>query len=140
MKYLFVIGAIVIGLLVLRMVLVPEGPEKASFDGTTFTLERADTDASRALGLGKRDSLCDTCGMLFVFDAPGNQGFWMKDMRFPLDIIWLMDDQVVHVERRVSPDSKEVYRPSVVANQVLEVGAGMADTLEVGERVVFSSR
>ncbi len=113
-------------------------PQKVSFHGSTYTLEVADTDASRMLGLGERDFLCETCGMLFVFEKPGNQGFWMKGMRFPLDIVWLLDDQVVYIERHVSEKSQDIYYPGTPSNQVLEFRSGTADNLKRGDRVSFS--
>jgi hypothetical protein len=70
--------------------------------------------------------------MLFVFQQPGEYGFWMKDMLIPIDIIWISaDNQVVHVETAqpqpgVPDDQLTVYRPSAPALYVLEVRAGLA--------------
>lgn len=113
-------------------------PKSVSFHGRTYTLEIAATADERALGLGERDSLCDTCGMLFVFEEPGQPGFWMKGMRFSLDIAWLSDDTVVHIERHIPFDDKATYRPFVPANRVLEFRAGTLDDVVVGERMEFS--
>lgn len=112
--------------------------QKVSFEGKTYSLERADTDAKRSLGLGERDTICETCGMVFVFERPDVRGFWMKGMRFSLDIVWLLDNTVVHIERHISPDSKETYRPPVFSDRVLEFRAGATEGLEVGEEVRFS--
>jgi uncharacterized protein len=113
-------------------------PKTVSFHGKVYSLEIAATEEERALGLGERDSLCATCGMLFVFEEPAQPGFWMKGMRFPLDIAWLLDDTVVHVERHIPFDDKATYRPPVPANRVLEFRAGTLDDVTVGERVEFS--
>ncbi|MEK9151349.1 MAG: DUF192 domain-containing protein [Patescibacteria group bacterium] len=112
-------------------------PKAASIGEQTYALEIADTDIERAQGLSGRDSLCQECGMLFVFEKPGRYAFWMKDMRFSLDIVWLLDDTVVFVARAVSPNISRILSPAVPADQVLEVNAGAVENLEVGERVRF---
>ena len=104
----------------------------------TYSLEIAHTPEARARGLGGRDGLCSECGMLFLFERTEPQGFWMKGMRFPLDIVWLQDDLIVHVERNISPESQAVFRPETPANRVLEFNAGAMDGVNVGDRAVFS--
>lgn len=102
-----------------------------------YSLEVADSDAEREKGLGKRESLCAECGMLFVFEQPGRYAFWMKDMRFPLDIIWLLGDEVVFVAHEVQPNFLGMLDPAVSADRVIEVNAGVANDLNVGEWVKF---
>jgi len=71
-----------------------------------FNLEVADTDAKRIKGLSGRENLPENKGMLFVFDEAGNQCFWMKDMEFNLDIIWLNGDKkITKIKENVSPDT-----------------------------------
>ena len=106
-------------------------------DEQVFQLEVADTDEERALGLGYRDSLCATCGMLFQFPEPGMYSFWMKGMRFPLDIIWLDGNRVVFIVRAVSPSSLELFTPPEPADAVLEVNAGLAKNIERGDTLSF---
>ncbi|MEK7494433.1 MAG: DUF192 domain-containing protein [Patescibacteria group bacterium] len=106
-------------------------------DDQVFQLERADTDEERALGLGYRDSLCDTCGMLFQFPEPGMYPFWMKGMRFPLDIIWLDGNRVVFIVHAASPSSLELFTSPEPANAVLEVNAGSARNIERGDTLSF---
>jgi len=55
----------------------------------TFTLEVADRTDSRTYGLMRRDTLAKDHGMIFVFDSEEPRGFWMKNCRFPLDILFL---------------------------------------------------
>jgi uncharacterized membrane protein (UPF0127 family) len=105
--------------------------------GTTYAIELASTDIERTRGLSHRDGLCSVCGMLFIFDAPDFQSFWMMDMRFPLDIIWISERHVVHIEHRIQADDKRILRPDVKADMVLELNAGAADNLAIGESVVF---
>lgn len=103
-----------------------------------FTLEVAQNDATRAEGLGGRDTLCSECAMLFLFARPGSYVFWMKGMRFPLDIAWLRDDTIVHIERHIPSESTDTYRSPVPANRVIEWNAGTLDQVQVGGRVHFT--
>jgi uncharacterized membrane protein (UPF0127 family) len=65
------------------------------FQEYCFSIEIADTFASRQQGLMNRSSLQQDAGMLFVFDTPGSYGFWMKNTLIPLDIIWMDENFVV---------------------------------------------
>jgi hypothetical protein len=54
-------------------------------------------------------------------------GFWMPDMHFDIDILWIRDGRIVHVESAVSKDDPErVYRPNEPADTVLELPSGTA--------------
>ena len=105
--------------------------------GETITLQIASTSAKEELGLGGRTSLSSTSGMFFVFDTPNTYGFWMKDMEFPLDIIWLDQDfNIVHIEHDLSPSTyPQIFYPGSPAKYVIEVNAGTADefSLKVGQ-------
>lgn len=92
------------------------------------SLEVVDDDKSRALGLSGRESLTSDSGMLFVFDSPDYQCFWMKDMKFPLDIVWLNSDkQVVYLQENVSPDSyPHNFCSDDLSQYVIELNAGQA--------------
>lgn len=105
-----------------------------------YTLEYALTQDARSRGLGDRESLCATCAMAFPFKIPGKYGFWMKGMRFPLDIVWVAENgRVVHIQRAISPESQEVYRPEEPASLVLEFNAGILDAVGVGDTLRYSS-
>lgn len=99
-----------------------------------FSVEIADTEQQRERGLGNRDALCDTCGMLFLFDSSGKYAFWMKDMRFPLDILWIRDGKIVHIERNVDfRNQYKVYHSEQPADRVLEVNAGICTQWSIQE-------
>lgn len=115
----------------------PASPE-VILDGKAYGLELATTAEEQALGLGKRDTLCERCAMLFVFRDIEPHAFWMRGMRFPLDIAWLLDEKVVHIEHRVPSDSMTVYTPATPANRVLEFNAGVLDGVQVGDALPFS--
>ncbi len=104
-------------------------------------VEVVDTTASRELGLSGRNKMGDDEGMLFVFDEPGRYGFWMKDMKFALDMVWInQNGVVVSIERDVTPESykqKKTYINQSEATYVLEINAGMAEKfgLYLGSKV-----
>lgn len=96
-------------------------------------LERVSSPEDLQRGLSGRQSLAQDRGMLFVFDAASKHCFWMKDMHFPLDMIWLDDTKtVVHVEKNVAPDTyPNSFCPDKSAQYVLEVNAGVTDTARI---------
>ena len=93
----------------------------------------AQSPEEQAKGLSGRASLPENQGLMFVFVAPGVQCFWMKDMRFPIDIIWMnANKQIVHMEKNVSPSTyPNAFCPNVDAQYVLEVNAGVATKLNI---------
>lgn len=93
--------------------------------------EVARTTAARAKGLGGRSCIGPDQGMLFVFNRPATYSFWMKDMRFPLDIIWISArHRVVGIKTNVSPASfPKTFQNYIPAQYVLEIGAGRAAEL-----------
>ena len=103
--------------------------------GEEIPVEVADTLKKRSLGLGKRASLKKGWGMLFVFEKRKPHRFWMKDMQFPLDIIWLDNHRIVHIIHNAKPsnyrDEPEVMTSPVPVNFVLEIAAGRAAKLRL---------
>lgn len=110
-------------------------------NGETIQVEIADTDRLRTQGLSGRESMSEDRGMLFTFPNPGTYGFWMKDMKFPLDFLWIMDNKIVQINENIPPP-KEGERPQTVVpespiDKVLEVNAGFAGRhyIKVGDIV-----
>ena len=97
---------------------------------TTVKVELARTPAERDHGLSGRLSLASDHGMLFLFDHPDTYGFWMPEMQFPIDIIWLNPNwQIVDIAHSVAPESyPHVFTPKAPATFVLEVIAGLSDS------------
>jgi uncharacterized membrane protein (UPF0127 family) len=107
-------------------------------NGTTIKLLVADTPESRELGLGGRASLPDDEAMIFVFDVPGRYEFWMKDMKFPLDMVWLDKNfKVVHIESNISPSSypDQTFMPESDSQYVIEANSFFAqkNNLKIGD-------
>ncbi len=101
----------------------------------TVLVEIADTPALQQQGLSDRDSLEEGKGMWFVFPGETTQGFWMKDMRFAIDIIWVNGHGVVvTIKHNAQPDSyPEIFYPSATAQYVLEVPAGFTERHGIAE-------
>lgn len=98
-------------------------------DGTVIAVEIADDVDERRIGLSNHIFLDPDRGMLFLLDGPSRPAFWMKDMRFPIDIVWLRDGIVVGIESNLQPSTDEnppSLRPIDDINQVLEINAGFA--------------
>jgi hypothetical protein len=85
--------------------------------------------------------------MWFVFSTPDIYSFWMKDMNFPIDIIWIKDGKVVDLSPNASaqPGAQDkdllIYRPVAPIDRVLELKAGWAEKfgLKRGDSVEFTS-
>jgi uncharacterized membrane protein (UPF0127 family) len=112
--------------------------------GTVLQVEVMVKDEDRAMGLMFRPSLARDRGMLFVFERTDFHGIWMKNCRFPIDILWLDEERkIVHVAEAVPPCTAEpcpVYNPLRRAAYVVELNAGQArrEKAAVGAEVGFS--
>jgi len=107
--------------------------------GDEVRADVADTDQERAAGLSGRAALARDQGMLFEFPAASRPAFWMRGMRFPIDIVWIARGRVTEVTARAPvprPGTSEselpLYRPRRNADRVLEVSAGWARRNGVG--------
>ena len=105
--------------------------------GKTFNVELARSPKKKSFGLSNREDIKDNRGMLFMFPKSDEYVFWMKNMEFDLDIIWINDGKIVHIEKNVSHDSSELINPKVKADQVLEINSGISDkyNFEIGDEV-----
>jgi len=102
--------------------------KQLSINQQTLQVEVAKTTKQQTLGLGGRQALGEDCGMLFEFSDYQIRNFWMKGMNFPLDIIWLKDNQIISFSENVPllDSSGSISRVSSQepVNRVLEVKAG----------------
>lgn len=110
--------------------------------GQTLRVEVERSDRAKAKGLSGRRKLVNGRGMLFLFETPGTYEFWMKDMRFAIDIIWIAKGEIVDISRGVKPpnDGEVPVRvtPRVPADTVLEVEAGVATAWQLGDAVTVT--
>lgn len=113
--------------------------KKLKVEDNAFHVEVVSDSLKMEKGLGGRIGICDSCGMMFVFDKPRILSFWMKDMQFPLDIIWISENKIVYVEKNIQKNDASIFKPNVVADKVLEINAGLVDSLNirVGQKIEF---
>lgn len=152
-KYLSIVIGFLLGLagpvtilfyLYVRQVEAP-GPDLrmavANIGGNEFYLEVADTPKSRAKGLGGSEGINPGQGMLFIFEQPDIECFWMLDVDFPIDILWFdKDKRLIHKIERLSPDTyPNSFCPFSPAQYVVELPAGDAakHRLELGKGLSF---
>lgn len=108
-----------------------------------FKIELAQSLAQKSLGLGNRDSLCQNCGMLFIYQAEGPLPFWMKNTRIPLDMVWLnREGTIVDLKTALpqpnTPDHQlTIYQNQTPAQYVLELNAYKAKELDlkIGDQI-----
>ncbi|MEK7518306.1 MAG: DUF192 domain-containing protein [Patescibacteria group bacterium] len=110
--------------------------------GQTLKVEVERSDRAKAKGLSGRRLLVNGRGMLFLFSTPGTYEFWMKDMRFPIDIIWIGNGKIVDISRNVpAPKVGETsvkVQPRAPADTVLEVSAGVAALWQLDDAVTVT--
>ncbi|OGD98215.1 hypothetical protein A3A49_00050 [Candidatus Curtissbacteria bacterium RIFCSPLOWO2_01_FULL_38_11b] len=123
---------------------------RVSIKTLSVFVEIARTSDSQKKGLSGRDQLAINEGLLFVFDTPAKYAFWMKDMKFPIDIIWIDgspagEKKIVDIAENatVEPGKNDEelkrYTPRADALYVLEINAGLVkhNNLQIGDVVNF---
>jgi hypothetical protein len=110
--------------------------------GKVFQVELADTPDKREAGLSGREGLDDNEGMLFIYNRPQRPSFWMKDMLFPLDIVWIKNKKVIGVEKNIQPQDlqpPDVLTPETEVDMVLELNAGAIekDGIKMEDEISF---
>jgi uncharacterized membrane protein (UPF0127 family) len=101
----------------------------------------ADSIAERIKGLSDTPYLPDGVVKLFAFGASGDHSIWMKDMNYPIDIIWVNESgTIIHRKENVSPDTfPESFSPPKPAFYVIEANAGFVEKngIKIGDEVVI---
>lgn len=115
---------------------VPLERAQVNIGDAAFDVEIVDTFLSRAKGLSGRLALPRGKGMLFVFPDTQVQNFWMKDMHFPIDIVWIYGNHVVGITENIPPSDATglplpLYVSPVAVDKVLEIGAGESARNEI---------
>lgn len=121
-------------------------PPRACIHDHCIDLLIAKDDTTRTKGLSDRPSLALNEGMLFIFQEPSDQPFWMPDMRFPIDIIWLdQNKKIVFMVPDAQPcpsrNDCPTIDPKKEALYVLEVNAGFAKkyNIKVGDNIILNN-
>lgn len=85
-------------------------------------------------GLSGTDSLPEGKAMVFVFPSDDKWGIWMKDMKYPIDIVWLNNDrEVVHLVNDAQPSSypETTFKPDTNARYVIELPSGTIERIGI---------
>lgn len=123
-----------------------EKNSKAIINNNSFEVIVVSTSKEMEIGLSKTTSLPQNKGMLFLFKTPSHYSFWMKDMKIPIDIIYINNDKIVTIFSKVNPptDPKEspiIYRPDEPSDRVLEINSGLSEkySFKKGDKIVFEN-
>ncbi|MBF0619045.1 MAG: DUF192 domain-containing protein [Candidatus Omnitrophica bacterium] len=117
---------------------------RVCFKDACYVVDVAGNDEDRARGFMYRERIEPGQGIFFIFDSVDIYGFWMKNVKFALDIIWLDEaKRVVYIQHQAPPCSIRpcpVYEPPVVSKYVVEIPPGDAGRLgiKVGDEVSFT--
>lgn len=130
--------------------------KEIKINNSVFSVEIASTTIEQSRGLSGRESLSENSGMLFLFNYSGIKSFWMKDMLFPIDIIWIGNDAsssenndwngnvLGFVQNApIQPNAKlwelTIYNSPDGVSSVLEVNAGTVqkDNIKIGDKVNY---
>jgi len=142
-KRLILTGVIflVVGVLMVSYLSTQDYKSRVVLGGKTFNVDVADNDYTMQKGLSGRKLIADNEGMIFIFGKLDKHGFWMKEMKFPIDIIWMDKNFVInHIESNVEPSTyPTIFYPENNALYVLEVRAGQSSILGVklGDKAQF---
>lgn len=109
--------------------------ETISIGSKKISVEVADTQQSREKGLSGRPCITENEGMLFTYDRPGQYSFWMKGMKFPIDIIWISTaKKAVVIQEDVQPSTypDSFINPSIhPAQYILELKDHQSTVLSI---------
>lgn len=117
----------------------------ATIGNHTFTLSIARSQKEKEVGLSETKLLSENQGMIFIFDKPDYYSFWMKNMKFPIDIIYINNDAIVTIIKNaqiIKPqDNPTVYFSTQPADKVLEIQAGLSEKYKFkeGDRVKYEN-
>ncbi len=140
-KISFVLAFLMVVVVVYFLFPGNENYSQVCFGENCFKIEIAETQQEREKGLMFREKLEQDRGMLFIFENSDVHPFWMKNTLFPLDIIWLDENNlVVFIEKNCQPcltEECQNFAPFVSSRYVLEINAGLTDkiNLSLGDRM-----
>jgi len=116
-----------------------------TIDNQSFNVSIANSEKDREIGLSETKSLDQNQGMLFLFNNPGYYSFWMKNMKFPIDIIFINNDQIVTIHDNAqiikAQENPMLYTPTQSSDKVLEIQAGISEkyNFKIGDKVKYEN-
>lgn len=150
----FVLLCIVLGAMYLTQKYLNEGRTFSflkktpivTINNNSFKVILATSQQEREIGLSETKQLSRNQGMIFLFDKPDYYPFWMKNMKFPIDIIYIDNDTIVTIKNDIQPpkdnrESPKIYIPTAPANKVLEIEAGLSEKYKFknGDKVKYEN-
>ncbi|MBI4078979.1 MAG: DUF192 domain-containing protein [Candidatus Levybacteria bacterium] len=118
----------------------------ATIKDRTFQLLLAKTPEQQQIGLSEHKSFPKDQGMLFIFASADYHPFWMKNMKIPIDMLFIKENKIVTIYDNVQPavegdNNPPIYRPQKEANRVLEINAGLSKEydIKIGDEVRFEN-
>ncbi len=139
----FFLAVVLLSIPYLKQISLIERTAQVKINEQIIIAEVVNDERNIRRGLSGRPSLGVNEGMLFVFEEPGTHSFWMKGMRFSIDIIWIRDNVIVGFQERIQPEpgvresELKMYYPPQPVDKVLELAAGRVRLLRavVGDEV-----
>ena len=115
---------------------------KVIIKNETFKVEVLKNEWELERGLSGRDKLAKNKGALFVFSKEDKHSFWMKGMKFPIDIVWIKNNKIVDIKERLPIPITQYYKsytPTSSVRYVLEINAGLSEKygFETGDEVLL---
>ncbi len=150
MKKRYFISGVIFILIILTLVFVGQDTQTERVCIETekcFSVTLAETLEEKHIGLSQTSFLAENEGMLFVYQKPLIPGFWMKDMSFPIDIIWIDEKlEIVGFEENIQPcldktgESCEIYSPEKEILYVLETNGNLSEMygFEIGDKIILN--
>lgn len=110
---------------------------KITINNKTFNVFVAKSDIEKQIGLSSKNKIPENQGMLFLFEKPDYYSFWMKEMKFSIDIIYIENNKVTTVINNVKPPtnstSLSIYKPKKKSDMVIEINGGLAEKYNIRE-------
>lgn len=119
----------------------------AVIDNHRFVIDIVRSQKDQEIGLAKYTAIPQNAGMYFPFAHPDYYSFWMKDMHFPIDIIYIRNNKIVSIianapvpQKNQPSYSLSIYRPTGPADAVLEINAHLSEQygIKPGDTVTIS--
>ncbi len=144
-KIIFLLSCIILILILAVFYLRENKSGEICFENDCYFVEIVESAGEREKGLMYRDNLEADKGMFFIFEEEGIYPFWMKNMKFPIDIIWLNKDyRIIFIAKSALPcvEKCDNIVPDKPAKYVLEINAGEASKNEfkVGDILTFGNK
>ncbi|MFZ4632354.1 MAG: DUF192 domain-containing protein [Patescibacteria group bacterium] len=150
-KYQILIGileiltiAVVIVLLTFQKIKTNSYPysHTVRINNRVVLVDLATNPVSQYKGLSNRESLCSDCGMLFIFPDKQIRSFVMREMNFPLDIIFVNDNKIVNIEEKLKPEGSDpinIYKSIIPVDKVLELPSSYTEKykIKVGDEILI---